>query len=96
MIWPFLPLLAGYLLGAWIVWWFTGELVGESRIGRKCLPFVAAFWFIVLPLLIAIGMVGAVDAAFREAADRTFGPDDPSTALRRCSGERSGRAEEDA
>ena len=75
MIWPLLPAIVAYLIVAMLVWLFGCSLVGESAVGRKSVPAVAALWPAALWLLIVIGVVAAIDAAFEEALGRTFGPE---------------------
>ncbi len=76
MIWPFLPLLAAYGCGAWVTWYLGHSLVGESRVGRKAVPVCAALWFVLLPLLITIGGLAAIEHAFDRATGWMRDPED--------------------
>lgn len=72
-LWPFLPAIVGYLVVAMLVGLFGASLVGDSAAGRKAVPLVALFWPLALWVLVVIGVIAAIDAAFEEAIDRTFG-----------------------
>lgn len=64
MIWPYLPLIAAYLVVAWAVRQCGLSLAGESSAGRNAAPVVAVFWPLAVWLLLIIAVVALVEAGF--------------------------------
>ncbi len=70
MIWPFLPICAAWLLGAWTTWFLGTAVVGASRFGRQAVAALALLWFAALPVVIVVALL----AAFGIALERTSDP----------------------
>jgi hypothetical protein len=74
--WACVPLALVWLIGAWLVLEWAPVIVGESPIGRKAAPVVAAVWPIAVLLLVAIGGTAALESIWRKAIDFVLPPED--------------------
>ena len=80
MSWAFAPAAVAWLIGIPLVHLLGSSLVGDSPVGRKCVPIVALAWPVALILLLVVCGVSAWDLAFDRSLNDALGPDDGDAA----------------